>query len=55
MRGKWVQYKKEIIMNNLPKIAIVGASGRMVKMLIQSVLASNKVKLAGVTELEGHD
>ena len=43
MRGKWVQYKKEIIMKNLPKIAIVGASGRMGQMLIQSVLASNKV------------
>ena len=42
-------------MKNLPKIAIVGASGRMGQMLIQSVLASNKVKLAGVTEREGHD
>lgn len=42
-------------MKNLPKIAIVGASGRMGQMLIQSVLASNKVKLVGVTEREGHD
>ena len=42
-------------MKNLPKIAIVGASGRMGQMLVQSVLASNKVKLVGVTEREGHD
>ncbi|MDB9804059.1 4-hydroxy-tetrahydrodipicolinate reductase [Amylibacter sp.] len=42
-------------MKNLPKIVIVGASGRMGQMLVQSVLASNKVKLVGVTEREGHD
>ena len=42
-------------MKNLSKIAIVGASGRMGQMLVQSVLASNKVKLVGVTEREGHD
>jgi 4-hydroxy-tetrahydrodipicolinate reductase len=42
-------------MTTLPAIAIVGASGRMGQMLIQTVLASDKAKLSGVTERTGHE
>lgn len=42
-------------MSNLPAIAIVGASGRMGQMLIETVLASDKCTLAGVTERAGHE
>jgi len=42
-------------MKNLPKVAIVGASGRMGQMLIKASLASDKVKLVGVTERNSHE
>ena len=38
-----------------PRIAIVGASGRMGQMLIKAALMSDKVKLSGVTERSGHE
>lgn len=41
-------------MSDLPAIAIVGASGRMGQMLIQTVLDSDRATLAGVTERAGH-
>ncbi len=42
-------------MTDLPAIAIMGASGRMGQMLINTVNASDKATLAGVTERPGHD
>lgn len=42
-------------MTDLPGIVITGASGRMGRMLAQTVLASDKAKLAGVVERPGHD
>ncbi len=42
-------------MTSLPGIVITGASGRMGQMLISTVQASDKCKLVGVTEREGHD
>jgi 4-hydroxy-tetrahydrodipicolinate reductase len=42
-------------MSQKPAIAIVGASGRMGQMLIQTVLDSDAATLAGVTERAGHD
>ncbi|MGB1345637.1 MAG: 4-hydroxy-tetrahydrodipicolinate reductase [Amylibacter sp.] len=42
-------------MKNLLKVAIVGASGRMGQMLIKASLASDKVKLVGVTERNSHE
>ena len=42
-------------MSDLTQIAIVGASGRMGKMLIQTVNASDKAVVSGVTERSGHD
>ena len=36
-------------------IAVMGASGRMGQMLIDTILASDKAHLAGVTERPGHD
>ncbi|WP_069301030.1 4-hydroxy-tetrahydrodipicolinate reductase [Neptunicoccus sediminis] len=42
-------------MSDQPAIAIVGASGRMGQMLIQTVLDSDQATLAGVTERAGHD
>ncbi|MGJ8622864.1 MAG: 4-hydroxy-tetrahydrodipicolinate reductase [Yoonia sp.] len=42
-------------MADLPGIVITGGSGRMGQMLIQSVLASDKCRLVGVLEREGHD
>jgi 4-hydroxy-tetrahydrodipicolinate reductase len=42
-------------MGKLPAIAIVGASGRMGQMLINTVNASDKALLGGVTERPGHD
>ncbi len=41
-------------MSDQPAIAIVGASGRMGQMLIQTVLESDQATLAGVTERAGH-
>ncbi len=42
-------------MTNLPGIVITGASGKMGQMLIKTVVASDKCKLVGVLEREGHD
>ena len=42
-------------MSDLPGIVVVGASGRMGQMLIQTVLDSDKAKLVGVTERPGHE
>ncbi len=42
-------------MSSLPGIVVTGASGRMGQMLISAVLASDKCRLVGVTEREGHD
>ncbi len=42
-------------MSNLPSIAIVGASGRMGKMLIRTVQESETATLGGVSERAGHD
>ena len=42
-------------MDELPGIAIVGASGRMGQTLIKMINASDKARLAGVTERAGHD
>jgi 4-hydroxy-tetrahydrodipicolinate reductase len=39
----------------MTNIVITGASGRMGQMLIETVNASNKAKLVGVVEREGHD
>lgn len=39
----------------MTNIVITGASGRMGQMLIETVTASDKAKLVGVTEREGHD
>lgn len=42
-------------MSSGPGIVITGASGRMGRMLIETVQASDKCHLVGVTEREGHD
>ncbi|CUH53862.1 4-hydroxy-tetrahydrodipicolinate reductase [Shimia marina] len=42
-------------MQDLPGIVITGASGRMGQMLIKTVVESDKAKLVGVVEREGHD
>lgn len=42
-------------MTEKPGIVITGASGRMGRMLIDTVLASDAARLAGVTERPGHD
>jgi len=42
-------------MSTLPEIAIMGASGRMGQMLIETINASDKVALGGVSERAGHD
>jgi 4-hydroxy-tetrahydrodipicolinate reductase len=41
-------------MTDLPGIVITGASGKMGQMLTQTVLASNKCRLVGLLEREGH-
>ena len=40
---------------DLPGIVITGASGRMGQMLINTVVGSDRCKLVGVVEREGHD
>ncbi len=45
----------ETNMQDLPGIVITGASGRMGQMLIKTVIGSDKVRLVGVVEREGHD
>ncbi|MBO9476477.1 4-hydroxy-tetrahydrodipicolinate reductase [Shimia sp. R11_0] len=42
-------------MQDLPGIVITGASGRMGQMLIKTVVESDKAKLVGVVEREGHE
>lgn len=42
-------------MTDLPGIVVTGGSGRMGRMLIETVHASNKARLVGVTERPGHD
>ncbi|APX13365.1 4-hydroxy-tetrahydrodipicolinate reductase [Tateyamaria omphalii] len=42
-------------MSELPGIVIAGASGRMGQMLIRSVLESDRMRLVGALEREGHD
>ena len=42
-------------MSDMPNIAVTGASGRMGRMLIDMLLASDKARLSGVTERPGHD
>lgn len=41
-------------MSDLPGIVITGASGRMGQMLLRTVLASDKARLAGAVERAGH-
>lgn len=41
-------------MTDIPRIAITGASGRMGQMLINHVIASDRVTLSGAIEREGH-
>jgi 4-hydroxy-tetrahydrodipicolinate reductase len=43
------------IPGTLPGIVITGASGRMGQMLIKTIVASDKCKLAGAIERTGHD
>lgn len=42
-------------MSDVPGIVIAGASGRMGQMLIAEVLASDRMRLVGAFEREGHD
>ena len=42
-------------MTELPGIVVTGGSGRMGRMLIDTVRASDKARLSGVVEREGHD
>ncbi|MDV4144880.1 MULTISPECIES: 4-hydroxy-tetrahydrodipicolinate reductase [Shimia] len=42
-------------MSDLPGIVITGASGRMGQMLIRTVIESDKARLVGAVEREGHE
>ncbi len=42
-------------MTELPGVVIAGASGRMGRMLVEEVLGSGEVRLAGAVERPGHD
>ena len=42
-------------MDNTPGIVVMGASGRMGQMLVQTVLESDKARLVGAVERAGHD
>lgn len=42
-------------MSDLPGIVVTGASGRMGQMLIKTVMESDKARLVGAVEREGHD
>ncbi len=42
-------------MDERPGIVVTGASGRMGRMLIDLVLASDKARLVGCVERVGHD
>ena len=41
-------------MSDTPGVVVTGAAGRMGQMLVRVVLASDKVRLVGVVESEGH-
>ncbi|MEM9970193.1 MAG: 4-hydroxy-tetrahydrodipicolinate reductase, partial [Pseudomonadota bacterium] len=41
-------------MSEIPGVVITGASGRMGRMLIDEVLASDKLRLIGALERDGH-
>lgn len=42
-------------MTQLPGLVVTGASGRMGRMLVQMIAASDKVRLVGAVERAGHD
>lgn len=42
-------------MSELPGIVVTGASGRMGQMLCQTIAASDRARLVGAVEREGHD
>jgi 4-hydroxy-tetrahydrodipicolinate reductase len=42
-------------MSELPGIVVTGASGRMGRMLIETIVSSDKVRLVGAIERKGHD
>ena len=42
-------------MADLPGIVVTGASGRMGQMLIRTIVASDKARLVGAIERDGHD
>ncbi|MCP4817810.1 MAG: 4-hydroxy-tetrahydrodipicolinate reductase, partial [Shimia sp.] len=42
-------------MSDLPGIVVTGASGRMGQMLIKTVVESDKARLVGAVEREGHE
>jgi 4-hydroxy-tetrahydrodipicolinate reductase len=42
-------------MENTPGIVVMGASGRMGQMLMQTILESDKARLVGAVERAGHD
>ncbi|MDM8166234.1 4-hydroxy-tetrahydrodipicolinate reductase [Roseovarius sp.] len=42
-------------MSDVPGIVVTGASGRMGQMLIRTVMESDRAKLVGVVERDGHD
>ena len=44
-----------MLMTDLPGIVVTGASGRMGRMLIETVRASDKARLVGAVERAGHD
>jgi 4-hydroxy-tetrahydrodipicolinate reductase len=47
--------RKEHHMSELPGIVVTGASGRMGRMLIETIVSSDKVRLVGAIERKGHD
>ena len=42
-------------MSELPGIVVTGVSGRMGQMLVRSIVASDKMRLVGAIERDGHD
>ena len=42
-------------MTDLPGIVVTGASGRMGQMLVRTVMESDRARLVGAVEREGHD
>ncbi len=41
-------------LSGIPKLGVVGVSGRMGRMLVKTISANKSVRLAGVTERQGH-